>query len=96
MSGENLKIKISFPSLGKEIETDSDTMDKLAKLLKKENGRKKLIELAKEEVKEFQNKNCRGCFFAETIKVGTGEPCCTKPTPAKMRDAETCIDRRES
>ena len=45
-------------------------------------------------IKLFQLKNCKGCFFADFEKVGTGEPCCTKPTPAKMRDAETCIDRR--
>lgn len=94
MSKENLKIKISFPSLGREVETDSDAMDKLAESLKKENERKWLIELAKNKIKKFQNKNCKDCFFADAIKVGTGEPCCTKPTPAKMRDAETCIDRR--
>lgn len=94
MNEDNFNIKISFPSLGREIETDTDTMDKLAKSLKKEDERKRLVNLAIERIKKFQNKNCKGCFFADVKKVGTGEPCCTKPTPAKMRDAETCIDRR--
>ena len=32
-------------------------------------------------LEEYQLKNCEGCYFAEEKKVGTGKPCCTKPTP---------------
>jgi len=28
--------------------------------------------------KDFQ-RQCKHCFFADTMKVGTGEPCCTYP-----------------
>lgn len=33
----------------------------------------------KRNLKELQEKNCRGCRFANQEKVGTGEPCCTYP-----------------
>ena len=31
------------------------------------------------DLKEFQEKNCRGCRFASKKNVGTGRPCCTFP-----------------
>lgn len=32
-----------------------------------------------DSMEEFQLKNCKDCFFAESKKVGTGEACCTYP-----------------
>lgn len=42
---------------------------------------------------KFQNENCKGCYHADDKKVGTGEPCCTKPTLPHTEDG-VCIDRR--
>lgn len=44
MSKDNLKITIEFPSLGKKVETDSDSLDALAKAMKKKKTRKKIVE----------------------------------------------------
>jgi len=30
-------------------------------------------------MKDFQDMNCKGCYFADPETVGTGEPCCTHP-----------------
>lgn len=29
---------------------------------------------------DYQERNCRGCKFADTARIGTGKPCCTRPT----------------
>jgi hypothetical protein len=41
---------------------------------------------ADEGLKDFQKQNCTGCFFADDDKVGTGEPCCTKPTQIEAKE----------
>ena len=50
MNKDNLKITIEFPSVGKKIETDTDTMDKVAKMLKKRRNcpHKKTVALNEE------------------------------------------------
>ena len=47
MSDDNLKVKIKFPSLGKEVETDTDTIQQLAKDLKNKKKRKKILKAVK-------------------------------------------------
>ena len=37
----------------------------------------KLATKIRDTVKNFQLKNCTGCYFAIKTKIGTGEPCCT-------------------
>lgn len=45
---------------------------------------------------KFQLENCRDCFWGDGSKVGTGKPCCTKPTPPEMRAVEMiCLSRKE-
>ena len=41
MSEENIKITIKFPSLDKEVKTDTDAIQKLTKDLKNKQKRKK-------------------------------------------------------
>ena len=36
-----------------------------------------IIELAKQRLAEFQNRNCHECKYAVVWKVGYGEGCCT-------------------
>ncbi len=45
------------------------------------------------ELKEYQLKNCKGCSFAEKSKIGTGKPCCTKPSQADS-DGITCKSKK--
>lgn len=43
----------------------------------------------------WQGNNCgRGCHWADSEKVGTGEPCCTKPTLPDIKGA-VCLSRKE-
>lgn len=42
----------------------------------------------------WQNNNCSRCKFAESKKVGTGEPCCTRPGGPEPKGA-ICLARRE-
>ena len=44
-------------------------------------------------LKQVQEANCRGCYYADPQYVGTGRPCCTKLTAPRFRDYE-CLDRR--
>ncbi|MBA7593458.1 hypothetical protein ES703_00378 [subsurface metagenome] len=37
-----------------------------------------------ETLAEFQKRNCKGCFYADDEKVGTGQACCTYPQPIKL------------
>ena len=45
--------------------------------------------------KNFQLKNCKGCYFADTKKVGTEMPCCTYPSKLVV-DPKTgeCMSKR--
>ena len=43
---------------------------------------------------KFQEKNCRGCYFADKKKVGTGEPCCSYGFRLEVKD-DRCLARRE-
>jgi len=43
MKDDNLKVTIKFPSLKKEVETDTDTIQQLAKDLKNKKKRKEII-----------------------------------------------------
>ena len=43
MSDENLKVTIKFPSLGKEVKTDTGTIQQLAKDLKNKKKRKEIL-----------------------------------------------------
>ena len=43
MSDDNLKVTIKFPSLGKEVKTDSDSIQQLAKDLKNKQKRKEIL-----------------------------------------------------
>ena len=43
MNDDNLKVTIKFPSLGKEVKTDTDTIQQLAKDLKNKQKRKKIL-----------------------------------------------------
>ncbi len=51
-------------------------------------------------LKEFQDKNCVGCRYADEAQVGTGEPCCTHMgTPdidTTGSDVGVCRTRRSS
>ena len=50
---------------------------------------------------EFQEANCRGCHFADELKVGTGEPCCAYPSHLHIDGKQIgiqppeCLTRRE-
>jgi len=52
------------------------------------------------ELVEFQEANCRGCYFADE-KVGTGHPCCTYPSHLHIEGKQIgtqppeCLTRRE-
>ncbi|MBC8276212.1 MAG: hypothetical protein H8E40_14760 [Chloroflexi bacterium] len=43
---------------------------------------------------EFQKRNCKGCFYADEEKVGTGQACCTYPQPLSLQQAK-CLTRKE-
>lgn len=45
-------------------------------------------------LKQFQEVNCRGCFYADEDKVGTGQACCTHPQVPQAEDAR-CLTRKE-
>jgi hypothetical protein len=42
----------------------------------------------------WQSNNCSRCKFADTKKVGTGEPCCTR-TSGPVFQGAICVVRRE-
>ena len=46
-----------------------------------------------ETLAEFQKRNCKGCFYADEEKVGTGRACCTYPQPIKHERGE-CLTRK--
>ena len=48
-----------------------------------------------ETLAEFQKRNCKGCFYADGEKVGTGRACCTYPQPIKLQDGK-CLTRKEA
>jgi hypothetical protein len=43
--------------------------------------------------KEFQEQNCKGCYFANDAKVGTGKPCCTYASQLNI-ERGVCLTRR--
>lgn len=45
MKDDNLKVTIKFPSLEKEVETDTDTIQQLAKDLKNKKKRKEILKV---------------------------------------------------
>ena len=47
MSNDNLKVTIKFPSLGKEVKTDSDSIQQLAKDLKNKKKREEILKAVK-------------------------------------------------
>jgi len=47
-----------------------------------------------ETLAEFQERNCKGCRYADDNKVGTGEPCCTFPGPLTHKGGR-CLTRKE-
>lgn len=48
-----------------------------------------------ENLKQFQEENCHGCYFVDDKKVGTGEPCCTYSFRLKIsNNGEKCLVRR--
>ena len=47
MSEDNLKVTIYFPSLGKKVKTNTDTIQHLAKDLKNKRKRKELLKVIK-------------------------------------------------
>jgi hypothetical protein len=46
------------------------------------------------ELINFQNRNCTGCELADKSRVGSGLPCCTKPTQIEAKDG-ICLSRKE-
>ena len=46
-------------------------------------------------LKELQEKNCRGCRFATPEKVGTGRPCCTYPGMPRI-EGDKCLTKKET
>ena len=53
------------------------------------------LELNKTHLKKFQDVNCKECRFEYKELSGTGQPCCTKATMAKVLNG-TCLDRRHN
>ncbi len=47
------------------------------------------------ELNEWQEENCRGCWFSREKQVGTGLPCCTFAFGLDMSDQGKCLTRRE-
>jgi hypothetical protein len=47
-----------------------------------------------ETLAKFQERNSRGCFYADEEKVGSGWACCTYPQPIKHERGE-CLTRKE-
>jgi len=41
----------------------------------------------------FQDHNCRGCYYAEKEKVGTGYPCCQFGFKVNMKKGVKCLTR---
>ena len=46
-----------------------------------------------ESLAEFQDRNCRGCFYADEEKVGSGQACCTYHQPIKLEKGQ-CVSKR--
>ena len=45
---------------------------------------------------EFQLNNCKGCYFADKPRVGTGEPCCQYAFRLDVTNKGTkCLTKRE-
>jgi len=49
----------------------------------------------KDYLKELREANCRGCFYADEAKVGTGKACCTYPGIPQIEDTK-CLTRKEA
>jgi len=51
------------------------------------------------ELKDFQEANCRGCFYSDPEKVGTGGACCTFPGMPRIEyvhdENDRCLTRKE-
>ena len=45
-------------------------------------------------LKELQEKNCKGCLYANQEKVGTGQACCTYPGMPRL-EGNKCLTRKE-
>jgi len=45
-------------------------------------------------LRQFQKVNCRGCFYADADKVGTGQACCTYPQVPRVEDGG-CLTRKQ-
>lgn len=48
-----------------------------------------------ESLTEFQEGNCRGCFYADEEKVGSGLACCTYPHLIKLEKGQCRSKRNE-
>jgi len=46
-----------------------------------------------ETLAQFQRRNCKGCFYADDEKVGTGQRCCTCPGIPRL-EGYRCLTRR--
>lgn len=51
-------------------------------------------EIINETLAEFQDRNCKGCFYANEKEVGTGRACCTWPQPLNLEGGK-CLTRKE-
>lgn len=48
-----------------------------------------------ETLAEFQERNCRGYFYADEEKVGSGMARCTNPQPIKLEKGQ-CVSKRKN
>lgn len=53
-------------------------------------------ERTKDVIKEFQDRNCHGCVYADKQVVGTGNPACTFPGRPVVAEGGICKTRTES
>lgn len=44
---------------------------------------------------EWQKTNCKGCYYADSKKVGRGEPCCTFAFRLEYSESGRCLKRRK-
>jgi hypothetical protein len=52
------------------------------------------VVLVDQTLVDFQNRNCRGCFFDEDNKAGTGQACCTYNGAVELADGVCQVRRR--
>lgn len=52
------------------------------------------MEKANEILAIFQSNNCSRCRFGDPEKVGTGEPCCTRPI-LPVAKGGVCLSRKD-